>query len=679
MNRLINETSPYLLQHAHNPVDWFPWGTEALEKARKEDKLLLISIGYAACHWCHVMEKESFENEEVAAIMNENFVCIKIDREERPDIDKIYMDAVILMYGQGGWPLNCIALPDGRPIYGGTYFQREQWKRVMAQVSNLYRNKPDDALEYAQKLTDAIHKISVIKENEHKEALEKADIHNVLAEWKESIDENWGGFQSERNKFPLPTNWRFLLQMLHFSKDENAQALFDNTLKRMMLGGIYDQIGGGFSRYSVDTYWQVPHFEKMLYDNAQLLSLYAEAYQQKPNKDYQRIVYQTITFVERELSSPEGGFYASLDADSEGVEGKFYIWTEKEIREILGEEAQLCIEYFHIRSFGNWENGQNTLFATETISEFAQMKDISEEEFVLYLEEAKTKLMQAREKKIRPALDDKILTSWNALMLKGLVDSYKAFGEEEWLQRAIQNAEFIWQNVTESIPRAINQSVKVGTKIYRNYKNGKRSIRGFLDDYAFTMQAFIALYEVTFDAQWIAKAEYYLHYVLQHFYDEETGMFFYTEKANTELIVRKYETSDDVIPAACSALANVLWNFSLLKGEPKYKEMALRMLENVKDGIISQSRWHANWGILALKTLYPQYEVVVTGENALTLRKELMKPYRPNVLFAGATEIADLEIVSNRITDNTLIYVCKEMACQLPVKSVAEAELLMAE
>jgi len=495
-NSLIHESSPYLLQHAHNPVHWYPWGDEALEKARKENKNMIISIGYAACHWCHVMEHESFEDEKVANYMNEHFVAIKVDREERPDIDQIYMTAVQLLTERGGWPLNCIALPDGRPIYGGTYFRKEQWLDMLSHVSEFIEQNPDKAEEQAKYLTSGIINNELIYADaiSEKPDVTLNDLEDVFYDFKSNIDFTHGGYGGAP-KFPMPTGYQFLLHYYYLSGNKEALKAVNTTLNKMAAGGIYDQIGGGFSRYSTDEVWKVPHFEKMLYDNAQLVSLYSAAYQLTKDPAYKTVVAETLNFINRELTSPEGGFYSSLDADSESVEGKFYVWTLDELQFVLGAKAGLVKDYYQVTQKGNWENNQNILFKTDDDKKIANTYKITEEELMIRIKEAKELLLAARSKRVRPALDDKILTAWNALMLKGYCDAYRTFDEPEYLKMALRNADFILQNMKAE-----------DNGLSRNYKNGKATIAAFLDDYAFTISAFISLYRVTFDEQWLNQA-----------------------------------------------------------------------------------------------------------------------------------------------------------------------------
>lgn len=681
MNKLSQESSPYLLQHAQNPVNWYPWGKEALEKAQQEDKLILVSIGYAACHWCHVMEHESFEDEAVAAIMNEHFVCIKVDREERPDIDQIYMDAVVLITGQGGWPLNCFALPDGRPVSGGTYFPKERWTAVLNQLATVYRDERARVMEAAENLTDHIQNMGQLVKAEAS-PFATAEIREMCDSWTRSMDLQFGGRQSERNKFPLPMNNLFLLQSASLlssafgEEDEVVQRVLQAvhvTLQRMAFGGIYDQLGGGFARYSVDKYWKVPHFEKMLYDNGQLLSLYAAACQATKNypKDvhdlYKRVVYQTIAFAKRELMSPEGGFYSSLDADSEGVEGKFYTWDYQEVVAALGEEeAKIFAAYYNVVPNGNWieahtQTATNVLFTLETEKVFAEREGLNIRSFQQKLESNREKLMEVRHGRIRPGLDDKILTSWNGLMLKGLVDAYRVLGEKSFLNLALKNANFLIEKLTDDF------------RLYRNYKNGKRSINAFLDDYANLIDALIALYQVTFDEKWLTWANGLLGHVQAHFYDEESGMYFYTSDEDDPLVSRKTETNDDVIPASNSVLAHALHAMGLLMHNDSYRKAADQLLANIKAAALKNPTWHANWALLMLKYAFPHHEVAITGEGALKARMDFEFYFLPNTLYAGAEKESELPLLENRFADELTIYVCQNFSCQLPVHEVEQA------
>lgn len=667
-NKLSLASSPYLLQHANNPVDWFPWGEEALHKAKTEDKLMLISIGYAACHWCHVMEHESFEDEEVAALMNEHFVCIKVDREERPDIDKVYMDAVQLMTGRGGWPLNCVTLPDGRPIWGGTYFPKPQWMQILAQLADMKQNNMERVLYSAEGITQYMQELGKVEKVPDAGDYTLTHLENMLNGWMEQIDFKWGGRKVQANKFPLPMNLLCLLRAGHMGKHDQALEAVAVGLEKMAFGGIYDHLGGGFARYSVDPYWKVPHFEKMLYDNGQLVSLYAEAYLHQPLPLYEKVVEETLRFVQRELSSPAGGFFSSLDADSEGEEGKFYVWQYEEIESLLGEDAKLFADYYNVHPFGNWE-GKNILFVLEGEAAFAERWKLDANAFHQKMAQGRKLLLAHRDQRQRPGLDDKILTSWNALMLKGCVDAYRVFQRQEYLDLALKNARFLSAHLTD------------GSKLYRNYKfdpegKGQASIPGFLDDYAFLIEAYIALYEATFDEQWIRAAEKHLNYVWDAFFDPDTGMFFYTSGEGERLIKRHVESQDDVIPSSNASLAHSLHFLGLMLHKPDWVQHATQMLGNLKASLLKSPAWYAKWGQFMLKQVFPHYEVVITGPEAAAMRLALETPYYPNKIFAGGTT-GTLPILEQRFTGKTTIYVCEGNTCQLPVHTPEEARKMI--
>lgn len=649
-NKLINESSPYLLQHAHNPVNWYPWGEESLEKAKNEQKLLIISIGYAACHWCHVMEEESFENEIVAKFMNENFVAIKVDREERPDLDRIYMDAIQLLTGRGGWPLNIIAFPDGRPLYGGTYFPKDQWLSVLSQVLNYVRENPEKAEVQAEALTNGVRNTEIIELNKQKPAFTIDDLNSVFSVWQEGIDMVNGG-QKGAPKFPMPSGFQFLLHYNFLTGNDFAQDSIQNSLIKMAQGGIYDQIGGGFARYSVDDKWKIPHFEKMLYDNAQLVSLYSKAYQQKKNPLFKTIVMETLTFIDRELTSPDGIFYSSLDADSDGEEGKFYVWTQSEIEETLGSRAADIIEYYNITETGNWEEGKNILHITDS------------EDKPDGLEKTKSKLLKSRSLRIRPALDDKALTAWNALLINAYVDAYRAFDMDEYLEKAKTAAIFILDNI------------KTGEgRLNRNYKEGTSSINAFLDDYAFVIEAFVTLYEATFNEFWLMSAEDLLSYALDHFYDNKKGMFFYTSDLDPDLIARKMEVVDNVIYSSNSQMAKNLYKMGHYLFNDDYIRKSETMLNNVKKSALHGSLYFANWDILMAWFASEPYEVAIVGENFESIRKEFDENYLPHIFFSGGRDEGSLELLKYKLVKGqTTIYVCRGKICQKPVTSVEEA------
>lgn len=667
-NALINETSPYLLQHAYNPVDWNPWDEAVLEKAQTEKKLLVISVGYAACHWCHVMEAESFEDTTVANLMNEHFVSIKVDREERPDIDAIYMGACQLASGEAcGWPLNVFALPDGRPVWAGTYFPKKQWLEILEYFVKIYEESPDKLEEYATRLTEGIQELDAVTQaDESLLQLDLANLEEAIDVFKSSYDTQKGGRRGAP-KFPSPNTQELLLQWAYYQEDTTALALLETTLVKMAQGGIYDQIGGGFARYSTDEDWKVPHFEKMLYDNGQLVSLYAKAYALTGKPYYKQIAVASLDFVERELMDPTGGFYSSLDADSEGEEGKFYIWEKQELTKLIRDDKLRAyfFEFYQIQNDGNWENGQNILYHTESLESFTQQKDLDEVALAADFEKIKTTLLNQRNQRVRPGLDDKVLTSWNALMLQGYIDAYRYFDEQKYLDLALKNANFIATNLLESNGR-----------LDRSYKDGQTKINAFLDDYALLSKAYISLYEVTFDAQWLSKAKLMTDYVIDHFYNEDKGVFNYTSDLDPQLIARKVELTDNVIPGSNSSIATVLYQLSLLFYDASYQEIAKTMVANMYDGLVKpgQVGYYPNWIQLYISMSNQPYEVAIVGPDYADFQKEFQQKYLPNALFLGGSEEGDLALLKNKLQEGvTMIYVCKDKFCKLPVQEVAAA------
>ncbi len=665
-NSLLNETSPYLLQHAHNPVDWYPWNETTLTKAQKEDKLLLISIGYSACHWCHVMEHESFEDEEVAKIMNENFICIKVDREERPDVDQIYMTAVQLMKQRGGWPLNCIALPDGKPFWGGTYFRKDEWKKQILGLANAYQNDRKKVLDFAEKLSNGIRQVEMVVKNPNQADFSWKDVNNMVSPWSERFDNSEGG-SNGAPKFPMPNAYNFLLRYAHLSDNKGVLEHIELTLNKMAFGGIYDQIGGGFARYSTDRSWKAPHFEKMLYDNGQLVSLYSEGYLKFKNSLYKDIVFESLEFVERELLDETGAFYSALDADSEGEEGKFYVWNETELKLFIREDFEIFKDYFNVNNKGLWEHGNYILLRKKSKKDIAKKHKISVSELNIKIESWKEILMQERDNRIRPGLDDKSLTSWNALMLKGYIDAYMTFGEKHHLAVALKNANFI-----------ANTQLQKDGKLWHSYKNGKSTINAYLEDYSITISAFIRLYEATFDEKWLNLADRMMQYATSHFYDKNSGMFFFISDLDPELVARKMEINDNVIPASNSVMANALYDLGTILDKENYKKMSRTMLNNVKEEMSSYGSGYANYANLMLKLIHPYYEVAVVGKDANDKCLEINKEYKPNKLFIGSFGESDLELLEGKYVEGTtMIYVCENKVCQMPTNKIMQAIKLL--
>ncbi len=661
-NELIHESSPYLLQHAHNPVNWYPWGEKALDMARRENKMIIISIGYSACHWCHVMEHESFEDATVAALMNEHFIPIKVDREERPDIDHVYMDAVQLISGQGGWPLNVFALPDGKPFYAGTYFRRGDWIKVLHYFIDLYGKEPGKIIEQAESITNGIRSMeqSPLKSQIPNYTLEKLD--EVFEHLVPYLDFNRGGLNGAP-KFPMPVAWQYLMQYHYLRGNDKAFEAVISTLDHMAMGGIFDHLGGGFARYSTDVDWNVPHFEKMLYDNAQLMELYARGWQITGNPLYREVVYETHEFIQRELSSAAGGFYASLDADSGGEEGRHYVWTLPEIEKHLGKLAAVFADYYNITGQGNWEHGKNIPLRKNTETEIAEKHKLTVDDLKKIIKQGKRLLLKGRGKRMAPGLDDKILTSWNAMMARAYAYSYQAFANPEFLEIALKCARFL---ETHAISDELHMT--------RSYKNGIASIPAFLDDYAFTISAFIEIYRSTFDENWLTMAEALTEYTMLHFLDESTGMFFYAHDRHSNLIIRKKELADNVIPSSNSQMANNLFVLGTYLNREDLLTMTGRMLGNIRNGIRQHPFYHANWATLEANMVSPPFEIVILGDDFESIRKAFGGQYLPDVLLSGGRREGGLDLHKGKFLEGeTMIYVCRDRVCKLPVREFSAA------
>lgn len=658
-NALINETSPYLLQHAHNPVDWRPWSEEALAEAKEKDKLVLVSIGYSSCHWCHVMERETFEDENIAAIMNENFVNIKVDREERPDVDQVYMTALQLIKGNGGWPLNVITLPNGKPLYGGTYHTNTQWQQVITEISNLYREDPQRANEYANRVAAGVQEVNLIQSTEDSYELNRQILEGSLLNWQSQWDLEWGGNKGVQ-KFMLPSNLNFLLQYSGLSQDEEIASHLKNTLNKMALGGIYDHLGGGFFRYSTDPYWKVPHFEKMLYDNAQLLGLYAQAYKSFRDPVYKEIVYETFDFLEREMKAPTGGYYAALDADSEGEEGKYYVWSESELKEVFGAEFELFSKYYNINSGAAWEEDKYVLHKLDSDFSFASSNSLNIKEFADVKNSWKYLLMAAREERIRPGLDDKILTSWNALLIEALAEAYKTFGDKKFLETAETTFEFLKEKAYD------------GEYLIHSYKEGSRRIDGFLDDYAFLAGAALQLYEATAKTNYLDFARHLNSVISSEFKDDTSVLYRYTR--NDELISKIVKINDGIMPSPNAAairnqfkLGHILYDTAALEGVEK-------AIEQIIPAVIEDAANYTEWSTLLLHKTYPFYEIAVVGEDALAKVSDLHAKYLPNTLIVSSKVKSELPLFEDRFfEDETYIFVCQNNTCKLPTTSVDDA------
>ncbi len=661
-NHLIHESSPYLLQHAHNPVNWYPWGNEALEKARKEQKMLLISIGYAACHWCHVMEEESFENDEIAKLMNENYVCIKVDREERPDIDQIYMNAAQLITGGGGWPLNCFALPDGTPFYAGTYFPPKRWTDVLKSLAYSWKNEKNKILKAAEQLKNGIANTEVVTTKSEVKKFTLPPLKAGIENWKKNFDKKFGS-NKQSPKFPMPADFEFLLSYHFHTHDTEIQEHIQTTLQKMAFGGIFDHLGGGFARYSVDAQWRVPHFEKMLYDNAQLISLYSNAYKLFGNELYKDVVYKTFEFLKTELSNGNGVYYSSLDADSEGEEGKYYVWNYEELKKLVpANQWQIFENTFEIKPNGNWE-GKIILYQKHTFSQVAKELKLQPAQVKNSIEKSLAILNKMRKKRIMPQLDDKSITAWNALTISGFCRAYEAFGDPKFLNEALKIANFFQQNI-----------ISDDYSLARNFKDGKASITGFLDDYALTLKAFIDLFGNTGEKKYLEIAHKLLEYSLQHFHNEQSAMFFYTSDESFVPVARKMEITDGVIPSSNSIMAQNLFNLSKIYYNDDWAKTAEQMLANVTGNIHRYPSFFANWADLELKFIYPCYEVAILGPNASKLQQQLSKNFIPNIVCAFSQSPSEIPLLSGRfVENNNLIYVCENKVCKMPVSRLEEA------
>jgi uncharacterized protein YyaL (SSP411 family) len=648
-NRLLRATSPYLLQHAHNPVDWYEWGPEALARAVAEDKPILVSIGYSACHWCHVMERESFEHEETARIMNAHFVCIKVDREERPDIDQIYMDAVQAMKKSGGWPLNVFLTPRQEPFFGGTYFPPPQWRQLLLQIHRAFISRRQEIDESAASLSAHLNASDIQRLASGMETEPDPFLPDqMFEELKSRFDSTWGGID-KAPKFVMPTVWQFLLRYYARTKNKEALAMVTLTLDNMSNGGLYDTLGGGFARYSVDGEWFAPHFEKMLYDNAQLLALYAETFACTRTELYRKIVLETAHWLATEMTHPDGGFYSALDADSEGVEGKFYTWTLDEWEAIVGRQSTSA-GLFQLTRDGNWEHGRNILFRKSGM----RWENETDE---------KPQLLKHRARRIRPGLDDKILAGWNAMTIAGLATAYRYIPEPALLHQARRALDFLQRHLI------------AGGKLYRSFKGGRNTTEGFLEDYAFLIQAYITLYEATFHEPYLREAERWTAYVLQHFHDARENYFHFSSHHAERLIARKKEIFDNVIPASNSVMASNLLRLGTLLSKTEWITLARELAFPLAHVIREEPVYLSNWGIVVNELIHGLAEVVIIAQDPAALRKVWDEEFLPFAMVAGAQAAGTLPLFEgrSRVAGRDTIYVCYQRACQQPVHSIADA------
>ncbi len=665
-NRLAGETSPYLLQHAHNPVDWYAWGEEAFDRARREDKPILLSIGYAACHWCHVMERESFEDEETAGQMNADFVSIKVDREERPDVDAIYMDAAQAMTGGGGWPLTAFLTTDGTPFFVGTYFPPEprygmpSFRQVLAGIADAWRNRRDELIAQGAKVIAHIARAGAITESH--EPLTEEILQQAFARLRHAFDPQWGGFGGAP-KFPQPMTLEFLLRC-HLRGYPEALDMLTRTLDRMASGGMYDQLGGGFHRYSTDERWLVPHFEKMLYDNAQLARLYARAWQVTGMERYRQVARETLDYLLREMQHPEGGFFSSQDADSEGIEGRFFAWLYEELVAVAGEAGAAA---FGAAPSGNWE-GTNVLWIPQPLEAAAAELDLDPEEFAKDLEAARVELFEVREGRVHPGTDDKVLTAWNGMAIVALAEAGRAFGEPAYVDAALRAAEFVLAHLRDEDGRLL-----------RSWRNGRPSGPGYADDLAQMAEACLTLYETTFELRWFLEARGLADDLLRLFRDESNGGFFQTGTDSESLVIRPKDLYDNAVPSGNSAAADILQRLGRLTGELEYERAGLSALRLVRDAMASAPTGFGH-ALCALDLyLSPVREVAIVGhpeeEDTRALVAEVTeKRFLPNHVLAvapsGDTRSAEaVPLLRNRnvIDGKATAYVCERFACKLPV------------
>ena len=672
-NRLINETSPYLLQHAHNPVDWYPWGPEALERARAEDRPILLSVGYSACHWCHVMERESFEDRQIAELMNDNFVCIKVDREERPDIDSIYMMAVQAMTGQGGWPMTVFLTPEGKPFYGGTYFPPEDrmgmpgFPKVIESIARAYRENRGDVVRTTAQLIQRMQQVSSAVRS--LEPLTTDVLYQAYRAIAGQFDDTHGGVGLQP-KFPQPMTYEFLLRYYQRAQDPEALEMVELTLDKMAAGGIYDQIGGGFHRYSTDTYWLVPHFEKMLYDNALLVKLYLHAYQVTGKPLYRRVIEETLEYVRREMTDPLGGFYSAQDADSEGVEGKFFVWRPEDIVDVLGkEEGEAVNAYYGVTREDNFE-GRSILHVQTEPATAARESGIGEEELEGLLQRSKAALLEVRDRRIRPGRDDKILTAWNGMMLRAFAEAAAVLGRADYAEIANHNAKFILSRM------------RLEGRLLRTYRDGEAKLNGYLEDHAFLIDGLIALHEVTFDARWLEEAISLGEAMVELFWDEASGQFYDTGSDHEELIVRPRDVSDNAIPSGSSMATDVLLRLAVITGDSEYERRAVTALRSAREMMARFPTGAGHWLCGLDFYLSTTKEIAIVGERAdpatTALSSEVYRHYLPNRVLVGrhdgdnATPVGARHAVPlledrNRIDGRPTAYVCKSYVCNLPV------------
>jgi uncharacterized protein len=681
-NHLASETSPYLKQHAHNPVDWYAWGPEALERAKKLDRPIFLSIGYSACHWCHVMEHESFENEEIAKILNEHFVSIKVDREERPDLDQIYMTAVQRMTGQGGWPMTVFLTPDLRPFTGGTYFPPEDkygrrgFRSVLLMLAEAWRERRPEIDAAAGELTEYLQAVAAVQPAPG--GLDAGLLREASNALARAFDPSHGGF-GQAPKFLHTMDLRLLLRVWKRFNEDHALHMVRHTLDRMAMGGIYDHLGGGFARYSTDARWFAPHFEKMLYDNALLVPCYVEAFLATREPFYRQIVEETLGWVKREMTSPEGPFYSTLDADSEGHEGKFYTWTAAEIGKVLGEQdAATFNAVYGVEPEGNWENGWNILYRAKTFDQFARMNHIPEPELKSLLAECRKKLLAIREVRIRPGRDEKVLTAWNGLMIGALSEAAAALDRPEYAEAASRAADFILRRIRT--PDGL---------LLRTYSAGSEAkLNAYLEDYAYLLEGLVSLYEATFEPRWIADALDLSRVLIEQFWDEAGGGFFYTGRAHETLISRAKDPHDNATPSGNAVAATALLRLAKLTGRDDLRDKAETTLR-LYAGLMKEHPTAMGQMLIALDfDLGPVEEYAVVGDPAAEDTRRVLRVIRgrfePDKVVAlrpatGPVREDLLPLLADKTTQGTAtLYICRDFVCQAPLVGIEAVEAALA-
>ncbi|MEZ4799426.1 MAG: thioredoxin domain-containing protein [Flavobacteriales bacterium] len=651
-NRLALSTSPYLLQHAHNPVDWYPWGQEAFQKAADENKLVLVSIGYSACHWCHVMEREVFENESAAEFMNAHFVCIKVDREERPDVDHTYMDAVQLMGQRGGWPLNVFTLPDGRPIYGGTYFPIQQWMSILGNLTDLKKNENEKILEYAKAVEDGLFHIDLIPRVDNFEK-DSEKFETLIDEWKQYLDMEKGGAR-RAPKFPMPSHLFLLMQYAKRTDSIYFNDYVKITLNKMALGGIYDQIEGGFARYSVDDIWKVPHFEKMLYDNGQLIELYANAARHFNSKFYLRIAKQSADFILKNWKNESGLVFSAADADSEGVEGKYYVWSLPELHDVLEDDFEVASKIYNFSHEAEWEENL-ILLRNFDDKETAKHLSISETELAEIINRINIRLVNFRSKRIAPGIDTKVITSWNAMFISGLVSLFKSTNELTYLDEA------------EKLVQGLLAHNKIEAQLYR-CKDDKQSTLAFLEDYAFLSKALFELYEATSNEQYISECVRLIENALVIFGDPKGNLLWFSQR-DPLTISRKKEVIDNVVPSSNAVFAETLYKVSKIFGNQQWEDRVIGMIAEVNPQMNHASSY-TYWLRLQDFVMHSFKEVVLTGSEAKAWWIDLNKGYHPSQISIYSTTESSLPIFEDRFLNKTTAYVCEGKSCSLPIDSM---------